>query len=151
MDNEMQYHVEAVRVTNSAAYHIVDRDWPTDDRVYGFYPGIIGPGWYGGDFPSLQCPALDHLDTRSADQFDKLWPTPEEAMKAWEDSRPIMLGAFAAAGYFLRKPNLDRINELGIYRHYEKPMIEEDPDKKIDLPDPDPTLWELDDAEEVGF
>lgn len=137
-----EYTVKPVKVVNSAGFHQVDETWPTDGRVYGWYPGIFGPGWYRGDFPSLQCPALDHLETRMKDPLDKLYDSAEEAMKAWENGAPVTMSAAKGGQYYLRHENIVRINELGVYRHYEKPMIEEDPD---------PGLWNLDETEEVDF
>jgi hypothetical protein len=111
-----KYDVKPVKVTNSAGYHYVDPSWPTDDRVYGYYPGIVGPGWYGDDGYSLQCPALDHLDTRRNDPLDKLFDTAEEAMKAWEDAKPCELTQWVGSGYYLREKNVDAINEQNCYR-----------------------------------
>jgi hypothetical protein len=113
---ELNYEVKPVKVTNSAGYNHVDRKWPVDDRVYGYYAGIFGPGWYGDDGYSLQAPALDHLDTRRHDPLDKLWDTPEEAMEAWENASPVKMTTRHGADYFLRQKNVDAINDQRVFR-----------------------------------
>ena len=119
MSEELNYDVKPVKVTNSAGWNMVDPEWPTDDRVYGYYPGIFGPGWYGDDGYSLQCPAFDHLDTRLRDPLDSLFETPEEAMKAWTESGAVTMSALHGSRYYLRQNNVDAINAQGVFRHYD--------------------------------
>ena len=124
--SELKYEVKPVKVTNSAGYRHVDPKWPIDDRVYGFYPGIFGPGWYGDDGYSLQCPALDHLDTTRHDPLDSLFETPEEAMKAWKESGAARMTPRHGLDYFLRAHNVDAINAQGVYRHYDPNFADTD-------------------------
>ena len=116
MREELNYDVKPVKVTNSAGYHHVDPNWPTDDRVYGFYPGIFGAGWYGNETYSLQCPALDHLDTSRHDPLDKLWDTPEEAMKSWEEATPCQMSGMIGAKYYLKPHNIEAVNAQHVFR-----------------------------------
>jgi len=122
LTTELHYDVKVVKVTSG-------------DEVKGYYPGIFGPGWYGPGGYSLQCPALDHLDTVFRDPLDDLFPTPEAAMEAWERSTPVGMSRGNGMRYFLRTENVEAINACEVFRHFST--------------DPDPDLWNLDNVEEI--
>ena len=123
MSEELKYDVKVVTVFRSNAWSVIDPKWEVRDEILGFYPGIFGPGWYGNESYSIQCPALDHLDTSRHDPLDKLWDTPEEAMKAWEDATPCQMSGMAGAKYYLKPHHIEAVNAQGVFRTIMKEEI----------------------------
>jgi hypothetical protein len=80
----------------------------------GYYPGIFGPTKRFAGYSFLM-PAFPNISVHDIDPA-RLYESPEVAMRAWNDSAPIVLEGAPIGTHQIAPHVVDHINQAGLYR-----------------------------------